>query len=201
VPDWPRLRPSAAAAAYTVGDALEDWLAHGVDGLSARTVTLYRGTIVKALTEKLGAIRLTALTARDVHGALTAMASRLSTRTVQIDHNVLVRAIRQAERDNLVGRNVAALAGTPKEAQGGRPPKSLTLEQAAALIAATKGTRLEAYIIVSLLSAHGVFSVNDRFTAPTLATAVAGLMSGSSKTFSLPFSCSHRRSPAACGRP
>ena len=29
---------------YTVGDALEDWLAHGVDGLSARTVTLYRGT-------------------------------------------------------------------------------------------------------------------------------------------------------------
>ena len=29
---------------YTVGDALEDWLAHGVDGLSARTVALYRGT-------------------------------------------------------------------------------------------------------------------------------------------------------------
>jgi len=29
---------------YTVGDALEDWLAHGVDGLSERTVTLYRGT-------------------------------------------------------------------------------------------------------------------------------------------------------------
>ena len=27
---------------YTVGDALEDWLAHGVDGLSERTVTLYR---------------------------------------------------------------------------------------------------------------------------------------------------------------
>ena len=29
---------------YTVGDALEDWLAQGTDGLSARTVTLYRGT-------------------------------------------------------------------------------------------------------------------------------------------------------------
>ena len=27
---------------YTVSDALEDWLAHGIDGLSARTVTLYR---------------------------------------------------------------------------------------------------------------------------------------------------------------
>ena len=31
------------------------------------------------------------------------------TRTVQIAHNVLVRAIRHAERDDLVGRNVAAL--------------------------------------------------------------------------------------------
>lgn len=30
---------------YTVGDALEDWLTHGVDGLSERTVTLYQGTI------------------------------------------------------------------------------------------------------------------------------------------------------------
>ncbi len=82
---------------YTVGDALEDWLAHGVDGLSERTVTLYRGTIVKALSEELGSVRLTELTASDVpHGALTALAARLSTRTVQIAHNVLVRAIRHA---------------------------------------------------------------------------------------------------------
>jgi hypothetical protein len=88
---------------YTVGDALEGWLARGVDGLSARTVTLYRGTIVKALDEELGAVRLTELTASDVQRALAAMAPRLSTRTVQIAHNVLVRAIRQAERDDLVG--------------------------------------------------------------------------------------------------
>ena len=51
---------------YTVGDALEDWLTHGVDGLSERTVTLYRGTIVKALNEELGGVRLTELTASDV---------------------------------------------------------------------------------------------------------------------------------------
>jgi hypothetical protein len=63
---------------YTVGDALEDWLAHGVDGLSARTVTLYRGTIVKALNEELGAVRLTELTASDVQRALGATAPRLS---------------------------------------------------------------------------------------------------------------------------
>ena len=53
---------------YTVGDALEDWLAHGVDGLSARAVTLYRGTIVKALNEELGGVKLTELTASGVRG-------------------------------------------------------------------------------------------------------------------------------------
>jgi integrase len=137
---------------YTVGDALEDWLAHGVDGLSERTVTLYRGTIVKALNEELGKIKLTELTSSNVQEALAALAARLSTRTVQIAHNVLVRAIRHAERDDLVGRNVAALVDAPKGQQAGRPSKSLTLEQAVALMAAAKGTALEAYIIVSLLS-------------------------------------------------
>ena len=42
------------------------------------------------------------------------MAAQWSTRTVQIAHNVLVRAIRQAERDDLVGRNVAALVKPPR---------------------------------------------------------------------------------------
>jgi integrase len=67
-------------------------------------------------------------------------------------HNVLVRAIRHAERDDLVGRNVAALVKPPKGQLGGRPSKSLTLEQAVALMAAARGTRLEAYIVLSSLS-------------------------------------------------
>jgi hypothetical protein len=70
---------------------------------------LYRDTIARALREELGMVRLTDPTAGDVQGALAALATRLSSRTVQIAHNVLVRAIRQAERDDLVGRNVAAL--------------------------------------------------------------------------------------------
>src|ERR1700733_10339317 len=137
---------------YTVGDALDDWLSVGVDGLSARTVSLYRDTIAKALREELGAVRLTELTAGDVQGALGVLASRLSTRTVQIAHNVLVRAIRQAERDDLVGRNVAALVKPPKGQLGGRPSKSLTFEQAVSLMAAARGTRLEAYVTLSLLT-------------------------------------------------
>jgi len=137
---------------YTVGDALDDWLAVGVDGLSARTVTLYRDTIGKALREELGTVKLANLTAGDVQRALTSMAPRVSTRTLQIAHNVLLRAIRQAERDDLVVRNVAALVKPPRGQGTGRPSKSLTLEQTVALLVAAQGTRLEAYITVSLLT-------------------------------------------------
>jgi integrase len=137
---------------YTVGNALDDWLEHGTAGLSERTMTLYRGTIAKALREELGAVRLSALTASHVQTALTALAARSSTRTVQMAHNVLVRVIRHAERDDLVGRNVAALIENLPKGQAGRPSKSLTLEQTVALMAAAKGTALEAYITVSLLS-------------------------------------------------
>src|SRR5215831_2011843 len=137
---------------YTVNDALDDWLAHGLEDVSARTVTLYKGTIVPLLSERLGPVKLKDLTAGDVQDALTAVAARMSTRTVQISRNVLVRAIRRAERDGLAARNVAALVKPPKGQRGGRPSKSLTLAQATALMEATQGTHLEAYITVSLLA-------------------------------------------------
>ena len=119
---------------YTVSDALDDWLAYGLVGVSTRTVTLYRGTIAAALKEELGTVRLSDLTASRVQGALTALAARTSTRTVQIARNVLVRAIRHAERDGLVARNIAALVKPPKGRRPGRPSRALTLEQATALM-------------------------------------------------------------------
>jgi integrase len=137
---------------YTVNDALDDWLETGLDGLAPSTVTVYRNTIAKALREELGTVELTKLTPGAVQKALANLALRVSTRTVQMAHNVLVRAIRHAERDDLVGRNVAALVKPPKGQRGGRPSKALTLEQAVALMAAAQGTRLEAYVILSLLS-------------------------------------------------
>ena len=52
-------------------------------------------------------------------------------------HLALKRAIRHAEANDLVSRNVAALADTPK-GQDGRPSKSLTLDQALAVITAAR---------------------------------------------------------------
>jgi integrase len=134
-----------------VQDALDDWLATGLDGKAPATVTLYRDTIAKALVEQVGSVKLSALTAGDVDTALKALAANVSTRTVQIAHNVLVRAIQHAERHDLVGRNVAALVKPPR-GQSGRPSKALTLEQAMALLSAAEDTRLAAYVVVSLLA-------------------------------------------------
>ena len=52
-------------------------------------------------------------------------------------HLALKRAIRHAEANDLVSRNVATLTDTPK-GQDGRPSKSLSLDQAVAVITAAR---------------------------------------------------------------
>ena len=65
--------------------------------------------------------------------------------------NSLIRVIRYAEANDLVGRNVAALVTPPKGLEG-RPSKSLTLQQAQALVGAAGTSRLHAYIVLCLLT-------------------------------------------------
>jgi WD40 repeat protein len=84
------------------------------------------------------------LTAADVRQALAAMTTGYSTTAVSMGHLALKRAIRHAEANDLISRNVATLADTPK-GQDGRPSKSLTLNQAVAVTT-----------FVSLLSHRGV---------------------------------------------
>jgi integrase len=95
-----------SSATYTVGDALDDWLAAGLSGRSERTKDLYRDT-VKPLRERLDGVKLKDLTAGDVQATLEVLAERLSTRSLQIIRNCLERAIRHAEIRDLTGRNVA----------------------------------------------------------------------------------------------
>jgi integrase len=145
-------------ARYTVQAAMDAWFEHGLSGRSARTVQLYRDG-VKPLMEVLGAKPLRKLSAADVRSALAGLSDHLSTRSMQIAHNCLVRAIRHAEADDLVGRNVAALV-RPPAGQDGRPSKALTLDQARALIDAAAGRlgadaapdRLHAYVVLLLMT-------------------------------------------------
>jgi len=114
--------------------AVEEWLAHGLSGRSERTAQLCRDA-VKPLVDLIGGKQLRKLTAADVRVALAELSGRMSTRSLQIAHNCLVRAIRHAEADDLIGRNVAALV-RPPAGQEGRPSKALTAGQARALLRA-----------------------------------------------------------------
>jgi integrase len=137
-----------ARPGYTVRRAAEDWLKEGLDGRSAKTIKKNEDVLAPILAA-IGARKLRELTAGDVHQALTAMALRYSSATVAMGHNALARAIRHAEARDLVGRNVVVLVDTPK-GQVGRPSKSLSLEQAAAVLAAAEGSRMHAYIALCL---------------------------------------------------
>jgi integrase len=161
------LTPKTGYAHYTVRQAAQDWLAHGLDGRSPKTVKKNQNVLAPILAV-IGARKLRDLSAADVRQSLAAMAAVYSTAAVSMGHLALKRAIRHAEADDLISRNVAALADTPK-GQEGRPSKSLTLDQAMAVIAAAatlpvmelrpglKDVRrpadlMHAYIVLSLLA-------------------------------------------------
>jgi integrase len=135
---------------YTVQDAVDDFLANGLEGRSAKTVSTNR-EVLAPLIPLIGGVKLKELTAVEVRSALAQLATSRSTRAVQMACNSLVRVIRHAEASDLVGRNVAALVTPPKGLEG-RPSKSLTLEQAQALFKAAEDSRLHAYIVLSLLT-------------------------------------------------
>jgi integrase len=158
--------PKSGYAHYTVRQAAEDWLAHGLDGRSARTIKKNEN-VLEPILKVVGTRRLRDLSAADVRQALAKMSAGYSSAAVTMGHLALKRAIRHAEANDLVNRNVAALADTPK-GQEGRPSKSLTLDQAVAVITAARtlpvmelraGLRdvrrpaalMYAYIVLSLL--------------------------------------------------
>jgi hypothetical protein len=96
---------------------------------------------LRPLLAAIGTIPLCDLTVHDVRTALSKMAATHATRTLQKAHNCLARALRHAEGQDLVHRNVSALVDTPHGREG-RPSQSLTLEQATVLLEAAEDSRI-----------------------------------------------------------
>jgi integrase len=161
------ITPKPGYTHYTVRQAAEDWLTHGLDGRSAKTVKKNQN-MLEPILKVIGARKLRDLTAAEVRQALAAMAAGYSTAAVSMGHLALKRTIRHAEANHLISRNVATLTDTPKGQQG-RPSKSLTLDQAAAIITTARtlpvmelrpglkdvrrpAELMHAYIVLSLLA-------------------------------------------------
>jgi integrase len=128
--------PKTGHAHHTVRQAAEDWLAQGLDGRSAKTIKKNQN-VLEPILKVVGGRKLRELSAADVRQALAKMAAGYSSAAVTMGHLALKRAIRHAEADDLVSRNVATLVDTPTGQQG-RPSKSLTLDQAVAVVTAAR---------------------------------------------------------------
>jgi integrase len=134
----------------TVEAYLSDWISKRVPGaVSLRTEALYLRAMNVYINPSIGKVRLTKLTPSDVSQMLADLETKgYSPSTRRMARATLRRALRFAEQDGLLSRNVAAIAEGPKlDLREGR---SLTAEQAQAFLEAVVDNRLEAAYVLTL---------------------------------------------------
>ena len=134
----------------TVGQYLDGWLTDRIPGtVTPRTEVLYERAVTDYIVPSLGRIRLNQLTPSDVSQMLRDMEARgYSPSTRRMARATLRRALRMAEQDGLLIRNVASIAEGPKMNQ--REGRSLTPEQARTILAAVRGHRHEAAYVIAI---------------------------------------------------
>jgi len=148
----------------TFGDyLLERWLSTVEHQLRPSTWDSYHRMIRLHVVPTLGAIPLQQLTAehfdrlyaRLLNSGRLRDGTGLSPKTVRYLHNTLRKALHDAERKQLVTRNVAQAADPPKVRQGGnREMKTWTAEQLRDFLLATEGHRM--YVAFVLAATTGM---------------------------------------------
>jgi integrase len=137
---------------YTVAEACEAWLSHGFKRPDDHPTKIkYRSLIKTNIVPLLGPARLKKLRAEDVDHWLAQVATDHATTTVSLLLGLLRRIIRFAEARGKVMRNVAELVDPP-QGQKGRPSKSMTIEQAHAVLKVSRGSWLHGYIALSVFT-------------------------------------------------
>lgn len=144
-------------ARYTVADCVAEFLRDQLDDAATSTRDNYTVLANTHITPYLGRHLLAELRVADVLAWLRGRKRHLSSRTLRLVLSLLERAIRYAQVQELVARNVAELAridqrGKLKGNRPGRPSKSMTLDQAVAVLTAAQGTRWYAYLVLSIVT-------------------------------------------------
>jgi integrase len=141
-----------AGAKLTIGEWLQHWPATVVDGRvgSDNTRANYAQIVRVHIEPTLGAIKLDRLTAEMVDQFLATKAEAGLARThVSRMKTILADSLRHAERRGLVARNAAALAVMPRTRPAAER-RSLTPDEARAILEAASGERLETMIVIGL---------------------------------------------------
>jgi integrase len=105
-----------APANLTVGRFLETWLREFLPGtVSPRTEDIYANIVLTYLVPTVGSTKLGKLSPADVSRMLASLERRgYAPETRRKARAVLRRALRRAEQEGMVSRNVAAIADGPK---------------------------------------------------------------------------------------
>jgi integrase len=139
------------AERYTVGQAVEDWLKYARTEVGERTARNNRDFYENHIKPHLGGRRVKDLRAVEVEKWMHELAPNLGRSALKQALSVLRRSIDRAMTLGLAERNVTTLVQPPK-GRAGRPSKSLTLDQARAIIEnpSTREHWMYPYIVVSL---------------------------------------------------
>ena len=134
----------------TVEKYLTNWVSKRIPGtVSPRTEALYLRAVTDYINPSIGKVRLTRLAPSDVSRMLIDLEARgYSPSTRRMARATLRRALRFAEQDGLLARNVAAIAEGPK--MDHREGRSLSADQAQAFLEAVTDNRLEAAYVLTL---------------------------------------------------
>jgi integrase len=128
---------------------LDEWLASIKSSVRPKTYVTYEGLVRLHITPGIGNLRLIALTPDHLNRFYNErLDAGLSPQSVRHLHAVVHRALEQAARWNLVGRNVADLVTPPRIAH--RDIHAFTADQAQKFIKACQDNRLGALYVLAL---------------------------------------------------
>lgn len=136
-------------------ETVGSWLTRYLDDLETRgtahgTVVRYRGILRNYLQPRLGRLKLSVLQPQHVQSYQADLLKRgFSASSVTLHRTLLGGALKQAVAFGLIPRNVVPLVKPPREDKEARG-RTLTPEQARALLNVIRGDRLEAFPLVLL---------------------------------------------------
>lgn len=141
---------SLADPPKTVEDWMNEWLktVKSGDGTSPSTLVRYEQVVRVHIIPLIGRIKLTALTPRDVQFMVSHLRKVAAPASVIKIHGVLRNALADAERMDLVHRNVAKAVRSASLSRTER--RALTPAEAGKLLSQLKGDRLESVFVLAL---------------------------------------------------
>jgi integrase len=139
-----------SARRYTFGQWLDEWLSvKRRQGTRASTLRGYEWLIRQHIRPDVGGIRLDKLTPTDIRHLVERKAeSGLSAQSVRLMHALIRNALADAEREELVHRNVAKQVRPPVTQR--EEVRVLAVEDARRLVGVIRGDRFEALWICAL---------------------------------------------------